>query len=389
MYNLTTELIRRGATPVKIVCFGDHAKRDSFARFDAQHSIPVVRITNMVTRFRAWVFGMRTPETMSRAYGVVVSVVDGMATTWALLWVVCGCIRRFSERTIVLHCHDYASTFVGVIARTLFPRSQIRILFISSSDDVRSGSRFFTRIVSWTVRHADHSLCVSRALARGLVERFDVPADRVSVYYSWIDLGTLVKEFGAIDFDRSTDDKTRLLFAGRINREKGINELLTLVRHIDRAGLGNRYHLTIVGDSDLPIVDEVKRTAGASPSLTFVGRVDKPALWRYFASHDIFLMPSQCEEGFGNVILESYAFGMPVIGARRGGIPEGLEKFLVYSLLDSCEPEAMLAAIQTVRAKIDALGRRRLLEQSHAALVEYFSPKNFDIYQSVVDRLTS
>ena len=242
-------------------------------------------------------------------------------------------------------------------------------------------------MVSWAARQADYSLCVSQASADALVREFNCRVDRVGVYHAWVGLEELSDEIAAVKADRPLIHPIRLLFVGRLSPEKGVRELLELVRYIDRSGLGDRYHLTIVGDSTLSLADEVRRAARETVSLTFAGRVDKPALWGYFATHDIFVFPSQCEEGFGNVVLESYTFGTPVIGARRGGIPEVLANFPAHRLVDSCDPETLLVAADAVWTDIHVIGRRALLARSHAVLKEYFSVKNFDVYRTMVERL--
>lgn len=46
----------------------------------------------------------------------------------------------------------------------------------------------------------------------------------------------------------------------------------------------------------------------------------------YYTAADIVIVPSIHEEGFGRVILEALACGTPVIGAKRGAIPEAMDE---------------------------------------------------------------
>lgn len=56
-----------------------------------------------------------------------------------------------------------------------------------------------------------------------------------------------------------------------------------------------------------------------------------------FASADVFVMPSDSET-LGFVVLESMASGVPVVGAKAGGIPDlitdGEVRFILSSVLD-------------------------------------------------------
>lgn len=56
-----------------------------------------------------------------------------------------------------------------------------------------------------------------------------------------------------------------------------------------------------------------------------MGGIDSDKLPIYYSAADLLIVPSISEEGFGRVILESLACGTPVIGARRGAIPDALD----------------------------------------------------------------
>ncbi len=58
------------------------------------------------------------------------------------------------------------------------------------------------------------------------------------------------------------------------------------------------------------------------PNVKFWGKQDNHELYKFYSAADIFCIPSLYEEGFGRVILEALACGTPVIGSKKGGIPE-------------------------------------------------------------------
>jgi glycosyltransferase involved in cell wall biosynthesis len=106
-------------------------------------------------------------------------------------------------------------------------------------------------------------------------------------------------------------DRPLLLFVGRLVREKNLAELAEAVERL--AGWESRFRLAIVGDG--PMKDELMARL---PAAHFAGFQEGRQLAEWYASADVFVFPSTTET-FGNVILEAFASGLPVIAADKGG----------------------------------------------------------------------
>ncbi|MBW7971562.1 glycosyltransferase family 4 protein [Bradyrhizobium sp. BR 10289] len=113
-------------------------------------------------------------------------------------------------------------------------------------------------------------------------------------------------------FDRAQQPVT-FGYLGRINIEKGVGTLIDAFR---RVGNGN-WRVRIAGQAP-DTLDEFKRRAEGLP-IEFVGWVDP---FDFFRELDVLIVPSIWAEPLPRTILESYAIGVPVIGARSGGIPD-------------------------------------------------------------------
>jgi sulfoquinovosyltransferase len=61
--------------------------------------------------------------------------------------------------------------------------------------------------------------------------------------------------------------------------------------------------------------------AGRSLKTVFTGTLQGEELSQAYASGDVFVMPSESET-LGFVVLEAMSSGVPVVGARAGGIPD-------------------------------------------------------------------
>jgi phosphatidylinositol alpha-1,6-mannosyltransferase len=115
----------------------------------------------------------------------------------------------------------------------------------------------------------------------------------------------------------------RLLTVSRLERldvDKGVDKVIRSI--VDVRGAIPDVSYTVVGDgSDRPRLERLARSLSVNEHVRFVGRVPEDELHRHYRSADLFVLPST-KEGFGLAFLEAMAYGLPVVGARAGGIPE-------------------------------------------------------------------
>lgn len=99
-------------------------------------------------------------------------------------------------------------------------------------------------------------------------------------------------------------------FAGRLTADKGINELLAAFLNI--AKNNNNAKLMIMGgmDNSASLNADLMERAKESGQVVFTGSVND--IERYYAAADVFVAPSY-REGFGLVVVEAEAMGLPAI----------------------------------------------------------------------------
>ena len=110
-------------------------------------------------------------------------------------------------------------------------------------------------------------------------------------------------------------DDPLMLFVGRLSKEKNLAFLHSVMSDL-RTRLP-KARLAFVGGG--PDEEELKQLF-SSDWCTFMGYMRGEELAAAFASADVFLFPSKTET-LGLVALEAMASGIPVVGARAGGIP--------------------------------------------------------------------
>ena len=107
-------------------------------------------------------------------------------------------------------------------------------------------------------------------------------------------------------------DEGYYLYYGRLSYEKGITTLVeAFAKHSDLS-------LKIVGTG--PVEDDLKRKKYAN--IEFLGYKSGDELFNLVRNARFVCVPSECYENNPMTIVESYSMGVPVIGARIGGIPE-------------------------------------------------------------------
>ena len=164
------------------------------------------------------------------------------------------------------------------------------------------------------LRHVRHVIVTSPATARLLASDFGIAMDHISVAKPGNDPAQPSRGSG--------EDSVHLLAVGSIVPRKGYDVLVAAL-----AGLKDLpWRLSIVGD---PTRDEECSRAldrdidryGLHSRVERVGAVSHEALAKIYDRTDLFVLPSRFE-GYGMAFADAIAFGIPVIAARSGAIPE-------------------------------------------------------------------
>ena len=176
----------------------------------------------------------------------------------------------------------------------------------------RSGSvkRLLAGVEARSYRRAAVVLPVSRSTANSLLE-MGIAAARIEVLPNGVDIA---------DVPGVQHEDGRVLFVGRLEREKGITDALSVLTELTRSVPGVRG--VVVGGGSLE--GEVRRTAEASRGrVEYLGSLDRAALDREYARAAVVLMPSRFE-GLGMVALEAQSAGTPVVGYDVDGLRDAV-----------------------------------------------------------------
>lgn len=165
-----------------------------------------------------------------------------------------------------------------------------------------------------------------------------------------------------------------VLYVGRLAPEKSVDVLIRAFRAVP-AEIQQRMELLIVGDG--PLYDELSTMTVNDKNIHLLGFRHGPHLHELYAAADVFFFPSATET-FGNVVLESFASGTPVIGADAGGVKELVRQGQTGWL---CPPGDIPAFSQALVESVDNVA---LLAQMSAASKAYATLHSWD---HIFDRL--
>ncbi len=161
-----------------------------------------------------------------------------------------------------------------------------------------------------------------------------------------------------------------LMTLGRLageDRRKGFDEVLEALPAILRRHGDVKYLIAGEGE-DRPRLEEKARALGLADRVVFAGRIAEDEKVDHYNLADVYVMPSS-GEGFGIVLIEAAACGVPVIGSKTDGAREALLDGRLGALVDPARPDEL------VRAVCDLLDRP--LPRARNPLIETFGADRF------------
>lgn len=191
-----------------------------------------------------------------------------------------------------------------------------------------------------------------KILPRGLDTELFHPARREPAFF---------EKFGARNGD------VRLLYVGRISREKDLDLLAAAYRRLRDEQL--RVQLFIVGHG--PYSEAFTKSL---PEAFFTGYLRGNELATAYASADIFVFPSTTDT-FGNVILEAQACGLPVVVSDSGGPKELVEDKANGLITKSHDVEDFARAIRALVT--DPALRERMGKSARHSVMDLSWPSAF------------
>ncbi len=177
-----------------------------------------------------------------------------------------------------------------------------------------------------------------------------------------------------------TRERPYFLFVGRLERIKGLDDVIPIFRRYGEADL------VIAGDGEHG--EALRRLADGASNIHFLGRVPWAQLRRLYTHAVALIVPSSGYETFGIILIEAFRQGTPVIARRIGPFPEIVNTAGAGLLFSG--PDELLAAM--MRLQGDSLLRSTLGRKAGEGFEQHWTeeavvPRYLEVMRSAAARI--
>ncbi|MFH0702000.1 MAG: glycosyltransferase family 4 protein [bacterium] len=252
----------------------------------------------------------------------------------------------------IVHCHCIPYNLTPAILRACYKNNIPVVMALRSarimcpSGTLRLKDEYYCKnelCVSGNPLHCLFNKCESKSLARSIIvtteylfRKIHKLYDKVSyfvciseailelAYRSGIKREKLVLIKNCIDdsyfkIQPEYANKGYFLFVGRLTRDKGVNYLLEAMKKLPDIEL----HIAGIGDEEKNLKKQAEKLNLSN--VKFLGFKLGKELEQEYRNCIATILPCNWFEAFGLTIIESFAYGKPVIASDVGGIPEIIE----------------------------------------------------------------
>lgn len=228
-----------------------------------------------------------------------------------------------AEQFDVIHAHDWMTFPAGIeLAKKTGKPLVVHVHSTEFDRSGNNGNRQIHDIEYQGMAAADKVVCVSYLTRSIAMERYKIPAEKISVVYN------------AVEFNNQNSIRTKpiqtnekiVLFLGRLTMQKGPDYFIEAARKV--VDHFKKVRFVIAGSGDM-VTKCIARSAelGLSSHVTFTGFLQGEDVEKIFQMADLYVMPS-VSEPFGIAPLEAISHNVPVIISKQSGVSEVLTHVL-------------------------------------------------------------
>ncbi len=169
-----------------------------------------------------------------------------------------------------------------------------------------------------------------------------------------------------------------VLYVGRLSEEKGVRRLLEAWEGLPHIPL------KLMGEG--PLAGELRSWVEHKGlrAIEFLGAVGAQEFDHYMQGAKFVVIPSQCYENFPRIVVEAFAFGLPVLASRLGSLQEIIVEGVTGFCFDPLRAEDLKEqALKMWQMDMDAMSRgvRQIFQQRYSPAVNL--RQLLDIYENL------
>ena len=260
-------------------------------------------------------------------------------------------IRKYiiANNIDILHTHLIHASIIGKIISFFTPN----IINIATRHYALESKqyRFINKLDNYFLKYNDAIICISKYVKSYLINKgFD--NQKLHVIYNGIN----IDKYKVARFDVNENIITTI---GRIDKQKGID---TLIKSFSKfLEIFPKSKLNIIGEG--PLKDEyifLAKKLNIYDNINFTGLISSEEVIEHLRKTDLFVLASRWE-GFGMVLIEANAIGIPVIATKVEAIPEiikdGYNGFLI-------SPNSPIEILEKMKELIESKDLRKDMGQN-------------------------
>jgi len=275
-------------------------------------------------------------------------------------------IARDRDDFELIHAHDWLSFPAGIAAKEISGKPLIAHVHATEYD--RSGESVnppVFEIEKAGMEAADHILAVSQLTKNTIINKYGIPAEKVSVLHNAVLDASIIKS----KYQKKVPEKI-VTFLGRITFQKGPEYFVEAAKKVIDRDPDVRFVMAGSGDLLNRMVDRVAELNIAS-KFHFTGFLKGDDVDHMYAISDVYVMPS-VSEPFGISPLEAVRHNTPTIISKQSGVAEVLVNAIKIDFWDiDAMADAIFALLhyQSISNMFKELGSKELkrLKWEHVA----------------------
>lgn len=275
----------------------------------------------------------------------------------------CEFIDRYLEdhHPDVVHAHDWLTYEAGMIAKKKYGIPLVAHVHATEFDrgGMNGGNPIIHQIEYDGLVAADKIIAVSEATKKIVMEKYQIPGDKIDVAYNGFEAPKDDYTFKADDYryleQLKDDGYTIISTVGRFTLQKGLYHLMRAAAKA--ISIHPKMIFVFAGDGEQrETLMRMSADLGIAQNVVFTGFIRGKELRDIYSLSDVFVM-SSISEPFGLTALEAAHHGNALVITRQSGVGEVLNSIVRYdywdenklagALVNICESPALIQTLQS------------------------------------------
>ncbi len=279
----------------------------------------------------------------------------------------------------VIHAHDWMTFLAGIQLKNKYNKPLV--LHVHSLEFDRVGHNNVSWVYDverYAMSKADKVISVSN-YTKGIIESiYGLSGNNIETVYNAISKPKIRQEI-----HQKSDNKFKVLFAGRIFGNKGFEYFLDIAKRILEKDRDVQFIVVGSGMKNFNF-EEVQGFKEIESNFKYLGHVERAQLFQIYQECDVLCMPS-VSEPFGLAAIEAAYVGLPVVLSFRTGASEVLKRTPRANFLETKKFAKHIVSIKQnpkLRERVISNNKKDISKLSWKAS----AGKVLDIYKSLIGR---